>query len=102
MQWFKDLALSLYQFRLLLWPGFGPWPGNFHMLWAQPKKKKDLTSENGLLNWQRRGNHQCNYGIVLLCLSSIRNEKLKVSKGERLGLGGWPWGFEWKCYKIGL
>ena len=66
------------------------------------KKKKNLTSENGFLNWQRRGNHQCNYGIVLLCLSSIRNEQLKVSKGERLGLGGWPWGLEWKCYKIGL
>ena len=30
----KDLALSL------LWLRFDPWPGNIHMLWAQPKKKK--------------------------------------------------------------
>ena len=27
----KGLALPL------LWPRFDPWPGNFHMLWAQPK-----------------------------------------------------------------
>ena len=33
-QWVKDLALSL------LWYGFDPWPGNFLMLWAWPKKKK--------------------------------------------------------------
>ena len=25
----------------LLWHGFGPWPGNFHMPKAQPKKKKE-------------------------------------------------------------
>ena len=26
----------------LHWPGhrFDPWPGNFHMLWVWPKKKK--------------------------------------------------------------
>ena len=29
----KDLALSL------LWLGFDPWPGNFHMLSAQGQKK---------------------------------------------------------------
>ena len=29
----KDLALSL------LWCGFSPWPGNFCILQAQPKKK---------------------------------------------------------------
>ena len=33
-QWVKDPAL------LLLWHGFDPWPGNFHMPWAQPGKKK--------------------------------------------------------------
>lgn len=26
----KDPAL------LLLWPGFDPWPGRFHVLWPQP------------------------------------------------------------------
>ena len=30
-QLLKDLALSL------LWHGFNPWPGNFHMPWAGPK-----------------------------------------------------------------
>ena len=30
----KDLGLSL------LWCGFHPWPGNFHLPWAQPKKTK--------------------------------------------------------------
>ena len=32
----KDLALSLQQFRWLLWPRVDPWPGNFHMLGAGP------------------------------------------------------------------
>ena len=27
-----DPALSLQQLELLLWYGFDPWPGNFHML----------------------------------------------------------------------
>ena len=31
-QWIKDPALSL------LWLRFSPWPGNFCMSWAQPKK----------------------------------------------------------------
>ena len=36
----KDLVLLLQQPRLLLWHGFDPWPGNFHMPWARPGKKK--------------------------------------------------------------
>ena len=39
-QWVKDQALSLQQLGLLLWPGFDPWPRNFWMPWAWPKKKK--------------------------------------------------------------
>ena len=35
----KDLVL-----HGLLWPGLGPWPGNFHMLWLQPKKKKKKSA----------------------------------------------------------
>ena len=34
-QWVKDLALSLQQFRLMLW--LDPWLGNFCMLQVQPK-----------------------------------------------------------------
>ena len=42
----KDLALTLLWLRLLLWCRFDPWPGNFHMLWVQPqKKKKELPEE---------------------------------------------------------
>ena len=35
----KDPALSLQWLGSLLWHGFSPWPGNFHMVWARPKKK---------------------------------------------------------------
>ena len=34
----KDPALLLLWLWLQL--GFDPWPGNFYMLWAQPKKPK--------------------------------------------------------------
>ena len=34
----KDPALPLLQRRL------NPWPGNFHTLWVQPKKKKNLNN----------------------------------------------------------
>ena len=38
----EDLAVPLMWLGLLLWLGFSPWPGNFCMLWAWPKKKKAL------------------------------------------------------------
>ena len=31
--------LLVQQLGLLLWRGFDPWPGNFHMLQVQPNKK---------------------------------------------------------------
>ena len=37
--WVKYPLLSLQQPRLLLWCMFSPWPGNFHMLQARPKKR---------------------------------------------------------------
>ena len=37
----KDPALSLLGLGSLLWCGFHPWPGNFHMPWAQPKRTKE-------------------------------------------------------------
>lgn len=37
----KDLALSMWHLGLLLWRRFNPWPGNLHMLWLLPKKKKE-------------------------------------------------------------
>ena len=39
-QWVKDLVLSVQRLELLLWCGFDSSPRNFHMLQAQPKKKK--------------------------------------------------------------
>ena len=35
----KDLALSLLWLWLLLWCGFDPWPGNFHMPQVWPKNQ---------------------------------------------------------------
>ena len=40
----EDLVLSLQCLRLLLWHGFGPWPGNFCMLQVQLKKEKKKKS----------------------------------------------------------
>ena len=31
---------------LQLWLGFSPWPGNFHMPWVQPLKKKKVETKN--------------------------------------------------------
>ena len=39
-QWVKDPALLQLWHRSQLWLEINPWPGNFHMLWEQPKKKK--------------------------------------------------------------
>ena len=39
----KDPALSL------LWHRFDPWPGNFRMLWAWPKKKKKKKKNHKVL-----------------------------------------------------
>ena len=35
----KDLVLSLLWLGSMLWHGFDPWPGNFHMPQAQPINK---------------------------------------------------------------
>ena len=39
-QCIKDPALSLLWLRSLLWCGFRPLPGNFHVLWVGPPPKK--------------------------------------------------------------
>ena len=39
----KDPVLSLLWLWLQLWCGFNPWPRNFYMPWAWPKKKKKNT-----------------------------------------------------------
>ena len=39
--WVKDMALSLLWLGLLLLHGFGPWPGNLHMLQAERKRERE-------------------------------------------------------------
>ena len=38
-QWVKALVLSLKWLGSLLWCGFDPWFGNFHMPWLGPERK---------------------------------------------------------------
>ena len=47
-QWVKDLALSLLWLWLLLWLGFDPWPGNFHMLQVWPKNKRQKQKQKSI------------------------------------------------------
>lgn len=49
-QWVMDLALALLWLRSLLWLGFDPWPGNFCILWVQPKKKGLIEGKNEVYN----------------------------------------------------
>ena len=39
-QWVMDLALLQLWHRSQTGRGFSPWPGNYHVLWVQPKKEK--------------------------------------------------------------
>ena len=43
----KDPSLSLLRLWLHLWRGFNPRPGNFHVPWVQPKKKRKDLLTNG-------------------------------------------------------
>ena len=54
VQQVKDLALLLQQLGLLLRWALDPWPGNFHMLWVQPKNK---TKQNLLQFNNNNKNH---------------------------------------------
>ena len=49
VQQVKDLALSLQQFRLLLWCGLDPWPRNFPMPWVWQKKKNPGSGPGPLM-----------------------------------------------------
>ena len=51
--WVKDLVVSLQWLRSLLWCRFDPWPGNFHMLLVQPKKKKEKTQVASCKAWEQ-------------------------------------------------
>ena len=50
----KDLA-SLQRLGSLLWHGFNPWLGDFHMLpRARPKKKKKKKNRIGIKEFTRK------------------------------------------------
>ena len=45
-QWVRDLALSPQRLKLLLWPGFDPWPGSCRKLQASEAKKKEKRKKS--------------------------------------------------------
>ena len=50
-QWVKDLAMLWWWHRSQLQLGFDPWPGNFHKLQGQSKKKKKKKLRKDLRNY---------------------------------------------------
>ena len=50
-QWVKESALPQLWCRLQLQLRFSPWPGNFHMLWAWPKKQIQTYILNLCVYW---------------------------------------------------
>ena len=50
----KDLALSQWQLGLLLWHGFNPLSGNFHMARVWPKRKKKEKKKRSTLHYVTR------------------------------------------------
>ena len=46
----RELGLSLKQLRSLQWHRFDPWPGNFHVQQAGPKKRKKKKASCSLLS----------------------------------------------------
>ena len=73
-QWVKDLALTLQWLRSLLWLGFDPCPGKFHMPLAQPKKKN------------KKKNQKKKTVIFLQTLINFMCIKLGVRKGKDTGV----------------
>ena len=69
VQWAKDLVLPLQWFGSLLCNGFCPWPGDFHMLQAQPKENKTkprcYTKGNFLKILESEQNHIDSGGNIL-------------------------------------
>ena len=45
--WVKDLVWLLQWLQLLLWHGFNPWRGNFHMSLGMPPPKKKKKKRRG-------------------------------------------------------
>ena len=78
MQWIKDLALSLQWLWLLLWQRFSPWPGNFHMLWAQTKTNK--------INKTQARKNQCQRQSTKLRFNVGTQTKGRIQDNSRVSL----------------
>ena len=51
-QWVKDPVLSLQRLGSLLWCGFNPWPGKFHISWAHTARGKKKKKSNFQPLWR--------------------------------------------------
>ena len=59
VQWCKDLVLLQLWHRSQLQLRFDPWPGNFHMLWVQLKKKKTNKQKKTKKKKERKASVLC-------------------------------------------
>ena len=93
------LSIDLQFLRSLLCLGFGPWSGNFHMLWVQQKKKKknssgliykqtdSQTEKTSLWLQSRKGSAERNYEFAVrryppLYIKEINSKDLLHSTGN--------------------
>ena len=89
-QWIKDPKLSHLWLWLLLHYGLDPWPGNFHMPWAQPPPPQKKKPSNHLLNYYVPGKVFCKNFLtyILKLLYDIQDScyHLYPDKTENLNL----------------
>ena len=43
--WDSVCVATTVSYKLQLWLGFDPWPGNFHVPWVWPRKEKKKESK---------------------------------------------------------
>ena len=65
-------ALSLQQLEFLLWCRFDPWPGNFCMPWAWPKKESFIQLKKNLKNAVMESDHVSLTPLLRSCSSHHR------------------------------
>ena len=89
-QWLKGLMLSLQWLGSLLQHGFNPWPRNFLMLWAWPKKKKVPTSATRCAEHSHMPSHLttmnirlCDGELILQLKISFRQVMVTCTQGHR-------------------
>ena len=76
----KDLALFLLWLRSPLWCRFNYWPGNFHILWAWPKKKKK-TNKNKQKNLLHIQTSKLTVWGVSVCAVGVTGGRWYINNG---------------------